>query len=431
MADNPSSDGGGDYDFQSAFSQAAGAGGQPPEQTTPPAPSSPPPVAPVAQPPAASEPSRVPETPSEPTTTPPAVTPPSGTLTSEEGQSEIARAAAEAGFDTAGMSDVQIVQAITKQHQQLKPYAEWGQQLVPYADQIQEYFNQQQAQRGAGDAAVTQPGHEGARGGEQKEEWTPDGYFGEKWQEPKWDDQYDLAEKMGVVQRNSDTGLYEAVPGREAMAMPILNGMNHALMARQQQWQQITSSNPYRHFYDVLLEPMRRAWQQDMEQAVEQRLSQREVKSYVDDFERQNQWLYTKDQAGQLTMTPRGQAFYQAINTLREAGVNDPRTLLNLAVKMVPEGNGQAGTSSTVAAETSPASQVAAQQVAAAAAQTPQEASAQKQASFLDTAMEKARHSPSAGGYTQESPGTDPVNVSEIELQNMFVSDFRKTGAAG
>jgi hypothetical protein len=45
--------------------------------------------------------------------------------------------------------------------------------------------------------------------------------------------------------------------------------------------------------------------------------------------------------------------------------------------------------------------------------------------------MEKARHSPSAGGYAQEVPGYDPVNVSEIELQNMFVSDFRKAGAAG
>jgi hypothetical protein len=249
------------------------------------------------------------------------------------------------------------------------------------------------------------------------DEWDPNGYFKQKWAGPEWEGEWEYAEKHGIVQRNPESGLYEPVPGREIMAGQVVQQMNHALLARQQQWQQITQGNPYKQFYDVLYEPMQKAWQADVQKVIEQTFAQRETQSFVDKFESENAgWLYQQAPTGQRTMTEQGKAFYDAIGVLQDSGVTDPRKIVDLATKMVRA-------SAPVAP--APAQPVVPQQPVA-----PEVVSAVKQASFLENAMDKARHSPNAGGYTQAAPD-HPVTVSETELNSMFVSDFRKAGATG
>jgi hypothetical protein len=168
------------------------------------------------------------------------------------------------------------------------------------------------------------------------DEWDPNGYFKQKWAGPEWEGEWEYAEKHGIVQRNPESGLYEPVPGREIMAGQVVQQMNHALLARQQQWQQITQGNPYKQFYDVLYEPMQKAWQADVQKVIEQTFAQRETQSFVDKFESENAgWLYQQAPTGQRTMTEQGKAFYDAIGVLQDSGVTDPRKIVDLATKMV------------------------------------------------------------------------------------------------
>ena len=379
------------YEFQSAFTAASE------EQPTPDQPEQPPQTPPEIA---------APEIPVEPAPPEPVASP---EPPEPVALSDIAQAAQEAGIDVEGLSDTDIFSAMASRYEQIKPYADYGQQVAPYHDQFQKYVADQQ-----------QPQPEPEPG----EEWTPETYFKQKWNEPAWNQEWDYAEQHGVVQRNPESGFYEPVQGRETMAMPIVDKMNQALMARQQQWQQITQGNPYQMFYEALLEPMQKAWQSDLNQAVEERLSSRDTESLVNDFEKQNAgWLYQKNDTGQQLMTEKGQAFYQTINELRDAGVNDPQTLLKLATRMHGPNSEQEGATPPPNTQTpTPAPE----QPQA----SPEAVSATKQQSFLENALDRARHSPSAGGYTEAS-SDDPVNVNERELNNMFVNEAQKAAASG
>ena len=404
----------GQYDFQSAFTDAAASAppqdsASVPEEQAPPV-TQDPPYPPEQQPPSSDTDSQSSiEGSGQPL---------------EQGEApafSLSEAAAQIGLDVTDKSEQEIARQLIDQYQQLRPYAEWGQQIAPYADQIQEYFASQQGQQGQADPRQEE---------EVSDQWTPEDYFKQAWREPQWDEQYDLAEKMGIVQRNPESGLYEAVPGREAMAMPLLGGMNQAMVSRQQLWQQITNSNPYQHFYEKLLEPMKRAWQADMENLVEERFSGRDTRSYVDDFEQQNSdWIYSQGQGGQRVLTDKGAAFQKTIAELRESGISDPVKLLNLAKRMVdvqpPQSQPQ-----TPSAQSQPPQPPQQPPAPSQPQSTPEEASESKQASFLQNAMDKARHNPSSGGYAQSTPD-DPVNVGENELNSMFVSEFKNSGATG
>ena len=126
--------------------------------------------------------------------TPPAPTPPQST--------PYARAAQEAGLQFEGLTDEQIASSMVQHIVRSRPYATYGQQMAPYADQIREYFDRekQPPQPTATPAASAEEG------------WNEEKYFAEKWAAPKWDDQYNFVIQQGMVQRNAETGLYEACP---------------------------------------------------------------------------------------------------------------------------------------------------------------------------------------------------------------------------
>ena len=99
-----------------------------------------------------------------------------------------------------GLTDEQIASSMAQHIVRSRPYATYGQQMAPYADQIREYFDRekQPPQPTATPAASAEEG------------WNEEKYFAEKWAAPKWDDQYNFVIQQGMVQRNAETGLYEA-----------------------------------------------------------------------------------------------------------------------------------------------------------------------------------------------------------------------------
>jgi len=408
--------------FQSAFTDAmaANSAATPVQPTTPPAASAPPQSdAPAAQGAGQQAQASPPVQPDGQQSAPPT----QGAVPSQP--SPFANAAREAGFQVEGLSDEQIAQVMRDHIVRTRPYANYGQQMAPYADQIRGYFEQQGDQGRAQQAAQ--------EGKPAEAEWTEDGYFGEKWASPKWEDTYTYAIQQGIVQRNAETGLYEAAPGCESMAIPLLSGLNQAAGWTAQQWQGITRGNPYRQFYDVLREPLQRAWKSDIEQMVAEQLARQSTEQRVNTFEQENApWLYAVDPGtGQRVLTQRGQDFYDEIDTLREAGVTDPTRLISLAMRRMGNPSAQA----TPTPQPTPNMQAAAQGVQQAPpvpppAIDPKVASATQQATFLQTALQRASHSPQAGGASAHAPD-DPVSVNENELNSMFATAFRSAQGLG
>jgi hypothetical protein len=334
--------------------------------------------------------------------------------------SAFANAAREAGFQVEGMSDEQIAQVMRDHIVRTRPYVNYGQQMAPYADQIRSYFEQQGDQGRAQQAAQDRQPAE--------EEWTEERYFTEKWPAPKWDDSYTFAVQQGLVQRNGETGLYEATPGYEGMVMELLPGLNKAAGWTAQQWQGITRGNPYQKFYETLREPLQRAWKSDIEQMVSEHLARQSTEQRVNTFEQENAaWLYAIDQAtGQRVLTQRGQDFYDEIDTLREAGVTDPNRLISLAMRRMSNPSAQ-----VMPSQSTPNMQAAAQAPPVPPpAIDPKVASATQQATFMQNALQRASHSPQAGGASAHAP-EHPVSVNENDLNNMFVSDFRSAQGLG
>jgi len=385
----------GDHDFERAFTSAAADAATPDTQAavTPGAPQ--PPAeqsAPTQQAPVAEQ--------------PPAVAPAAQL-------SALAVAAQKAGLQFEGLSDQQIADALADTIVRTRPYATYGQQLAPYADQIRDYFSRDK-QQPAQPAPAPETG---------EKPWDTGEYFSSKWNAPKWEDTYDFAIQQGMVQRNAETGLYEAAPGFENMVLEVLPGLNRAQSWTAQQWQGITKGNPYQQFYEVLVEPLRHAWQDDMQQVISEQYARQQSEERVNRFEADNAaWLYTTDpHSGGTVLTPRGQVFYDEIANLRERGISDPQTLIDLASRLVgaaqPAAPAAAPTTGPPATPPLPTD--------------PQAASASQTATFLQNALARASHAPSAGGYSQAAPD-HPVSVTnESELNNMFLSDFRAIRAGG
>ena len=398
----------GDMNFQSAFTDAS-VPPQGPPSTQPPAaapavPAAPEPTpTPIPEPIQAPSPVPIPGQPSPEPAPAPTVPQPAAPI-----QSEVATMAAQAGITVDGKTDAQIFQEITQGYAQMRPYAEWAQQIAPHYDEITDYLKEKQQP-----AAPAEP---------KEPEWTPEQYFQEKWQAPTWDAQFDVAINNNYVSRNSETGLWESSPGFEQMTMGIVPKMNEVLAHSQQQWQDLTRGNPYEKFYDALHEPMKRAWQSDIERIVEQRMEAQQTASNAERFEQDNaQWLYAQDQnTGQRVMTEQGQQFYEAINYFKERGVTDPQSLLECATRTV---RGAQQTQPPASATPTPQAPVPQPTTTPAPADgtTPQ-------STFIQNALDRARHQPNAGGFTQQAPD-NPVNVGENELNNMFISSFEASQA--
>lgn len=293
------------------------------------------------------------------------------------------------------------------QMQQVMPYAQYGQALIPHADQIREFF----ATQGQAAAAATPEADPAANA------FDPDKYFAEQWQAPKWEEQYTFAIQKGLVQTDPDTGLFVASPGYEVMVTPILAGLNQAKQWQSNQWRAITESNPYQHFYSKLQEPIQRLIDERVSQLVGNKLGDFQTVNHIEQFERENShWLYQNNN-GQQALTDKGKAFYTEIKRARhEYGLSDPQAILNLAGRL-------AGVTFGPAAQ-QPAAPPPAQGGPAAPAVTQPAAAAQAQPSFLQNALDRASHSAASSGFTTHDPA-NPAPVAQNELESMFVGAFQ------
>lgn len=323
-------------------------------------------------------------------------------------------------------SSEQLAQAVIAYAQQQQPYAQYGQGLMPHAQQINEYFNsanKPQQTPGQPEAEKPDPVQNA------QDEWNPQKYFAEKWNAPAMKPEHQRMIDDGLVQTD-DNGRIVAAPGYESVVAPYLPDINTALSARQQNWRELMGTNPYEKFYDVLKEPLLKSIQQSIEEQVESRLSksaeqaqqeksQQQAQQQLSDFDEKNSdWLYEKDAQGKIIggetgkplMTKQGQAFVKQYQDLYQRGITDEKTLLELSMRLVgPQQVNQPAS----AAPQQPAAQV----------KTPEQANQEAQESFLETAKKKAMHSPQQGSAPMGSPDT-PVHVSKGELDNLFINAF-------
>jgi len=330
---------------------------------------------------------------------------------------ELLNAARDLGISVEGMksSDDLALASLRKLHES-GPLIEYAKQLLPYADQIREFFGS----RGEGQQPVaSEP---------QTQEWTPQSHFNQRWQGPEWSPQFTEAINSGMVERNPSTGLWQSAAGYEVMTGSMLEPLNAAHRHATGFWTEMSRSNPYEKFYDAMLEPMQRAWKQDMESFVSDREKQAATTNDIAQFEQQNDALLyrTNPVTGRRDPTEQGQALLGSIERINSA--KTPQEVLAIALELsgmkgqqlVQQRSPQPAPVQASQPPVQPMAQQVAQQVAP-VAQTNQ----RPQQSFLDGALRVASHSPSSGS-SGDALGTAPVEMNDLDLKDFFVNQFQK-----
>jgi hypothetical protein len=336
------------------------------------------PAAPDSSPPSSPEPAPV--APAAPSTDP-----------------ELLAMARSAGLQFGETADAAtLARMALENYQRSQPYVQYAQQIAPYADKFQQWLNEQNA-----------PQQEAPK----EEEWTPEGYFKQKWEAPEWNQQYNNAIQQRMVQKDPSTGLWVASQGFEVSAASMVAEMNRAQASQAQLWQDLARGNPYQKFHDVLMEPMRRAWKKDMEEFVQGQMGRQKALTAIEQYEQQNShWLYQTDATGQRVPTAEGSRLISAIQKL-SAFSDDPQERLTLALELTGI--------KPPAAQAPPATP---QNPIAAANSAPANPGAKP---LLDVALERASHAPSAQVGSLPTPPAQSVMLSEGELDSMFTQQLR------
>lgn len=320
----------------------------------------------------------------EPTTTP-----------TPEPQPSALEIAKNLGIETDNyQSDEELLKGLYSQLQETKPYADYGRQVLPYDDQIRKIITQE-------------PEPEPEK--EPDKEWSPESYFSEKWQRPNYDKAWEAFISSGMVQLDPNTGQFVPAEGyQSSVPINVLQGLNEYKSWQRSAIEQLLE-NPYKGTWDAFQEPLQRMIQDQ----IDQHLSQFEQTQNVSNWEAQHaDVLYEHDTNGQIVLdiygrpkpSEYGEKFIAAATKLHNGGMHDPNLVIECALEIVGQ---------------PPAAE---QQ-----AETPEQVSEQKQRSFIDEAREKASHSPSAGGYS-ENNDIEPIVQSTRELDNMFIAAAKKAG---
>lgn len=330
--------------------------------------------------------------------------------------SALAAQAAQLGIELpATASDAQVASALMTRYQQMAPMAQYAQSLLPHANEINEYF----ASRGQAPAQPSAP--------VKSDEWSIDGHFKKHWDEPTLTQEMQFAMNNGMVIRDPETGLMVPKPGMEMMVAPLLQGLNNALNWRTNAARDFIE-NPYRKTWDALQDPVGRLVEQKVQsifqaqQAQQQvAMSQQTAADSVNMFEKANDaWIYQAANNGGKLLTPKGNAFVRLVKQMSGSYSGDAGTLLEVC-KAAVHGIAQEPVAGAAAQ--------AAVSAPAIAQNTAAQTSAVQKASFLQNAIANASHQPSGGANTVQSPG-GPAVVSPMELENMFMNDFRAASSA-
>jgi hypothetical protein len=295
-----------------------------------------------------------------------------------------------------GANDAQIAQALVQHLRTVQPFVQYGQAYLPHAERIQEAL----APAAPVAPVATEP------------QWNEQEFFQKTWGAPEWRPEFDTAIQRGLVVRDDETGAYVAKPGCEMLVGSILGPLNDATGFNQQKWQEIAKSNPIEFFYKNMLEPMRKQWQQDMQQTLQQERSTVQVQSSVAKFEQDNAaWMYANGQP-----TQEGQWFLNTVAKYQDKFGGDIMAAIEVANEIRSartQGQPQASQQQPQQVPQAPQPQA----VVAPQAQQPQ-------TSFTQDAFQRASHTPRAGGTTVQSPSYQPENISEMDLNNLFSQTF-------
>ena len=327
--------------------------------------------------------------------------------------SQYAAQAAQLGIELpATASDAEVAAAVMARYQQIAPAAQFGESMMPYADQMNEFFRAQ----GTVPAPSTaqQPGTGPA-------EWIPQAHFQKLWNSPAITPEMKFAIEQGMVLRDDESGMMKARPGMEMMVAPILHGLNSALNYQRQQWQEIMQANPYEKFYGAMQEPIEKLIDKRVQEKLNGYQSQVQDISTINQFEQTNaQWLYQPNANGGKMLTTEGQYFTQLYQAKQGnwSGTNDEllrdcRDLTELAVirsraQQPPAAPPVAPLNGNGNGQYPP----------------PMQPVQQTRQSFWQTALQHASHVPSGGANPVQSAG-GPIVVTPGELDSMFVNDFR------
>lgn len=323
---------------------------------------------------------------------------------------ELLAAARDLGISTDGMKSTEdlAIASMRKLHES-QPLLNYAQQLLPYADQIREFFAAREGQ------SVQPPQAEPAQ-----EEWTPDSHFNQLWDGPEWNAQYTEAINSGMVERDPSTGLWRSSPGYEVITGSMLEPLNSAHRHATSFWTDLSRSNPYQKFYQAMEEPMRRAWKQDMEEFLTTRERDAATSNDIASFERQHEAeLYrTNPVTGRREPTEQGQMLLGSIDRINRA--QTPQEKLAIAIELAGMNKQAQSQQAAPVQQQAVPQQAAPVQAAPVAPPTDQ----RSQQSFLDGALRVASHSPSSNG-SGDAMGTAPVQMEALELGNFFVNQYK------
>lgn len=294
-----------------------------------------------------------------------------------------------------------------------QPYIQYGQSLLPHAQVVNEAL--------ARAAQGPQPQQPQAPA-EQK--FDPNSYFAQKWNVPQWKEEYDFAIERGLVARDPDSGMFIAAnPQAGPMVAGMLPELNRAYQLQAKNFQDFLRGNPYQKFYEVLQEPLQKQLDEQISQRVQAALQEHQRQQQIDRFEQEHSsWMYAKSPTGQFDFnrpTPEGQKFLQNVQMLRDGGMRDFNQITSLALQLTGRGQ-QSQQAAAPVQQQSPATIPFPQQ------QAPQAVSQVAQASFLQEALARSAHTPSAGAMSVQSPDS-PVVLSETDLENLFTNEYRAT----
>ncbi len=340
-----------------------------------------------------------------------------GSTPSAPSVSALAAQAAQLGIELpATATDAEVATALMGRYQQMAPMAQYAQSLLPHADAINEFF----ATRGQ---APSQSDAQSAQ-----DEWSLDSHFQKHWDGPKLTAEMQFAINQGMVVRDPETGLMVPKAGMEMMVAPILQGLNHALNWRTEAARGFIE-DPFRKTWTALQDPIERLVEQRFQQYMKAQQSQmaavqsqQSAADSVNQFERANDaWIYQPANNGGKLLTPKGTAFVKLVKQLSGSYSGDAGTLLEVCKAAVHGVSADAPAAALAQATGTPA--------AVSVPTTASQVSADRKSSFLQNAIANAAHQPSGGANTVQSP-SGPAVVSPMELENMFMNDFRAASSA-
>lgn len=257
----------------------------------------------------------------------------------------------------------------------------------------------------------------------EKEGWSQEKYFSEKYGGPTWKQEYDNAMRQGLVVEGESGYILAENAQRSPETDRVVGEMNAALQHRQHFYADLANGNFYEKTFDVYREPIEKLVEARVQQMLSARESETQTLSFVDQFEQDNEsWMWSKDPStGEMQETPKRTEFVRQVREVQRAGVSDVETAIQLAMRGFDTGASAPPTEPPPAEK--PPEPVGTGETIENNQNIQTDQNAQQQ-SFLDRARSASGHTPSASGRDAEDA---PQVLSEGDLNSLWMQSYRSS----